>query len=181
MNFPHFSYSSDGDSRMRSDGTKKRMSVLEMIRSPRRALRENSTLVKFLLVGLSGTVVNIGLLALQERIFNIGEGDPRLLIANAVAVETSIVNNFLWNDHYTFGHVRRASKPGIKSKLSRLGRYNLLSLGTFAVNEVIFYLLTQRVGFNSILSFFDRDRGFICCELFWELKMGLEAQDHRRR
>jgi dolichol-phosphate mannosyltransferase len=140
------------NSQLKSGETKKKMSLSEMIRSPRRALRENLTLVKFLFVGLSGVVVNVGLLALQERIFNIGEGDPRLLIANAIAVETSIINNFLWNDHYTFGHVRRASNPGIRVKLARLGRYNLVSLGTFAVNETIFFVLTQRFVFNSILS-----------------------------
>jgi len=139
-------------SSQKSGEIKKRMSIFEMIRSPRRALRENITLFRFLLVGASGAIVNIGLLALQERVFHIGEGSPMLLLANAVAVETSIINNFLWNDRYTFGHVRRASKPGIRSKFSRLGRYNLLSLVTFFVNEAIFYLLTQRFNFNSILS-----------------------------
>src|SRR5208283_6226496 len=111
----------DNDSQLKS-GKKKRMSLLEMIRSPRQALRENWTLAKFLMVGIGGAVVNVGLLALQERIFNIGEGDPRLLILNAIAVETSIINNFLWNDHYTFSHIRRAGSQGIGGKFARLGR-----------------------------------------------------------
>jgi len=142
---------SDNYSQSKGD-EKKKISLLDMIRSPRRTLRENLTLVKFLMVGLSGVVVNVGLLAVQDRAFDIGNADPRLLIANALAVETSIVNNFLWNDHYTFGEVRRASNPGLRSKLSRLGRYNLVSLGTFAVNEGIFFVLTQRLGINFILS-----------------------------
>ena len=62
--------------------------------------------MRFALVGLSGVVVDMGLLYLLS--------DPRMLGAGigygkAVAAEVAVVNNFLWNDAWTF------RRPGSES------------------------------------------------------------------
>jgi putative flippase GtrA len=131
---------------------KRSMSMIDMIRSPRQAVRQNWTLVKFVLVGMSGVLVNEIFLVGLTYFF----GESRYLFANLVGLEISTINNFVWNDKYTFKKVREASGSGISAKLSRLGKYNVISLGSFVVNTVILYLLKtyvlQKPGFELVLS-----------------------------
>lgn len=64
------------------------------------------TFLKFALVGISGIAVNQGLLALQVDYLNID-----LKIASIVAIELSILNNFLWNNIWTWKE-RKNTKSG---------------------------------------------------------------------
>lgn len=102
--------------------------------SLRSYISNNWTLVKFMLVGASGTVVNLGILALLTTLF----GNGLIYVFNAIAVETSILNNFVWNDRFTFNS---AGQTKNKSKAGRLAKYNLLSLASFGVNEIVFIFL----------------------------------------
>lgn len=102
--------------------------------SLRSYISNNWTLVKFMVVGASGTVVNLGALALLTTLF----GNGLIIVFNAIAVETSILNNFIWNDKFTFG---TSGQTKSTSKARRLAKYNLLSLASFSVNEVVFIIL----------------------------------------
>jgi dolichol-phosphate mannosyltransferase len=87
--------------------------------------------VKFCLVGGSGVAVNtVFLYLLHERL------GLRLLLASPVAVEMAILNNFFWNNLWTF----RATQV----KLSRLAKFNLVSLGGLAITTGLLYLLAER-------------------------------------
>ena len=124
------------------------MSLLEIIRSPRRAIRENRTLLKFLMVGLSGLAVNLILLTIFKDLL----GNSLILIANGIAVEGSIISNFVWNDRYTFGfgankvgsEILPEAKKGWTRGGLRLAKYNLVSLVSFAVNELVFFFMNTR-------------------------------------
>jgi putative flippase GtrA len=109
------------------------MSLAQMIRSPRDALRQYSTIVKFGLVGVSGVIVNLLVVTLLKSMIGV-------LASNAAGLELSAINNFCWNDRFTF---RTESSSGSFFTLTRLYRfikYNLVSLFSFGINEFVVYL-----------------------------------------
>jgi dolichol-phosphate mannosyltransferase len=100
--------------------------------------------VKFGLVGLSGILVNEGLLWLLTE--NIG---LYYLLSAAIAVETAIITNFILNDIWTF---RDRRTPGNKSLLGRGLKFNLVSLGGLGINIAILWIITDVVGISYLIS-----------------------------
>jgi putative flippase GtrA len=95
-------------------------------------------LIRFAAVGLSGVAVNLAALHLLAGVLHLPE-----IAASALAIEASILSNFLLNDAFTFPD-RRAGAAA----LSRLARYHALSLVGFAVQLGTFSalaLLARRV------------------------------------
>ena len=81
-----------------------------------------SRFVRFALVGLGGVAVDMLVL--------FALGDPRTLgwslpASKVVAAEAAIVNNFWWNDRWTFGDVA-AARSGRGSWLRRLASFNAI-------------------------------------------------------
>src|SRR5437868_886964 len=76
--------------------------------------------VSFGVVGLSGTVLNTGLVYALY-----GHLHWPLPLAVALATELAILNNYLWNDRWTFGRRDPSAR--------RLVRFNLSSLGGVAI------------------------------------------------
>ena len=96
-----------------------------------RALR---TFLRFAVVGASGTVVNLGM-------FSAGwHAGLNKYVASAVAVEVSIIWNFLLNNYWTFKDRKTRDKTRIKGL-----KYNLVSLATLGVSFATFSLLTVLV------------------------------------
>jgi dolichol-phosphate mannosyltransferase len=104
---------------------------------------ELTRILKFLIVGGTGTLVNLGLLALLKE----GAG-MYYLLAGAIAFEVSVVWNFVLNDRFTFGD-RKSSEAGF---LERLLRFNVTSLGGFVIYIATLALLTGGFGLYYILS-----------------------------
>jgi dolichol-phosphate mannosyltransferase len=96
--------------------------------------------IKFNLVGLSGVIVNEGLLVL------LASAGLYYLYASAVAVETSIISNFILHDFWTFRD-RRHGKLGV-----RLAKFNGLMLAGLAVNLAILFGGTEYLRINYALS-----------------------------
>jgi putative flippase GtrA len=88
---------------------------------------------KFLLVGGSGVAVNTAVLYLLHQI----AGFP-VILASALAVEVAIVNNFVLNDRWTFGHQRPA--------LRRFAQFNVVSLGGLLLTTSAVWVLTTSFG-----------------------------------
>jgi dolichol-phosphate mannosyltransferase len=100
--------------------------------------------LKFCLVGASGVGVNEGLLwLLKEK-----AGLPYLGSA-AVAIETSIITNFILNNYFTFPE---RNQPGAKAFFSRLLKFNLVSLAGLGINLGILWLFTDVFGVYYLLS-----------------------------
>src|SRR5271170_4554646 len=91
--------------------------------------------IKFSIVGLVGVGVNEGLLSLLTRIMGV-----YLLAAGAIAIEISILSNFVLNDLWTFRD-RRSGNAG-----SRLVKFNLLMLAGLVVNLAVLYAGTAYFG-----------------------------------
>lgn len=94
-------------------------------------VRASSTLLKFLLVGASGVAVNLGVFTLLLV------GGMNKFLASPVAIEASIVTNFLLNNYWTFR--RRKSRDRVRIKGLK---FNLVSFGALAISYTTFVLLS---------------------------------------
>jgi dolichol-phosphate mannosyltransferase len=99
------------------------------------AWREWKRVFKFGIVGLFGIVVNLGILLVLVEFFALNKD-----LASPVAIEFSILNNFIWNDLWTFGCVENQK---ISSRWHRLVAFNIVSVGGAAINYGIFLILTS--------------------------------------
>lgn len=101
----------------------------------------NRRVAKFALVGLTGVVVNLALLAgLTEW------AGLHYLVSAAIAIEASILSNFALNDAWTFRD-RRFGRWW-----ERLWRFNLVSLLALVVNLGVLSLFTEALGVHYLLS-----------------------------
>jgi len=100
--------------------------------------------VKFCLVGGSGVVVNMGLLWLLTEVVGLF-----YLVSAAIAIETSIINNFILNDIWTFKD-RRA--PGMAARLMRLLKFNLVSAVGIGINMGVLWTCTEVLGIYYLIS-----------------------------
>jgi dolichol-phosphate mannosyltransferase len=115
-------------------------------------LKQYNTFIKFSIVGTLGVFINLLVLFMLVELVNF-----KPIIASIVAIEMSIVNNFLLNNKWTFNYDN--------FKFSRFLKFNMVSIGTLAVNLIVFalllefgvyYVLAQFVGivFAFLLNFF---------------------------
>jgi dolichol-phosphate mannosyltransferase len=107
------------------------------------AWREWKRVFKFGLVGISGIVVNLGIL---QFFLMAGISD---YIALLFAIAVAILNNFIWNDIWTF---RSSPQRHLTSIWQRLWLFYTVSAGGAIINYAIAVLLTQFMGMNIILS-----------------------------
>ena len=92
---------------------------------------EKTRFLKFAVVGISGVIVNEGLLALFTEVYTIP-----VEIAGAIAIEASIISNFLLNNFWTW------QDSHDKSFLKRLIQYHSVSIIAGLVNYLILVGLT---------------------------------------
>ena len=97
-------------------------------------LRALRTFIRFALVGLSGTVVNLGVFAAVLH------GGLDKYVSSAVAIELSIIWNFFLNNYWTFAARKTRDRTRIKGL-----KYNLVSLATLGVSFATFSLMSVLV------------------------------------
>ena len=102
------------------------------------AWREWKKVFKFGLVGISGILVNMGVLFYLREFIGLD-----LLIAGFFSIELSILNNFLWNDLWTF---RSSTDHKLSSRWHRLILFHVVSAVPIIINLGLLYLFTN--GFN---------------------------------
>ncbi len=107
---------------------------------------ELEMLIKFMLVGLSGVVVNEGVYWLLTRFGGLAAYD---WLAVIIGIEVSIITNFILNDTFTFAK-RRAGK----SFLGRLLKFNLICIAGAVIQWGLFMLFTRVFGVYDLLSNF---------------------------
>jgi dolichol-phosphate mannosyltransferase len=102
------------------------------------------TLIKFGMVGISGIIVNTGILWILHKHYGI-----TIFIASPIAIAVAVFNNFTWNNLFTWVERRKNFQ---NRYLHRLLKYYIsTSLGA-AINYGILVLFFYLFGFNSILS-----------------------------
>jgi dolichol-phosphate mannosyltransferase len=106
--------------------------------------------LRFCVVGFSGVFVDLGVFYVFRKILEVG-----LTRSTIISAEVAIINNFLWNDLWTFRDIAR-KQPGKHQRLKRLLKFNLVCLTgvilqTLLVN--LFFALFQTVNLDKLLLF----------------------------
>jgi dolichol-phosphate mannosyltransferase len=103
---------------------------------------------RFAAVGLSGVIVDMGLLYLLSDPTTLGWGLTR---SKLIAAEMAIINNFFWNDVWTFGD-RSAQQRSLKARLRRFGSFQLICLAGVALNTLLLNLQFNLLGMNRYIA-----------------------------
>jgi dolichol-phosphate mannosyltransferase len=103
-----------------------------------------SRFMRFAVVGCSGVVVDMGLLFLLSDPSMLGWGLTR---SKLIASEFAILNNFIWNDSWTFGDIS-ARQTSAKDRLRRFGKFQLICLAGLVLNTVLLNLQFNLLGMN---------------------------------
>ena len=105
--------------------------------------RYSEDFIRYCLVGLVGMLVNIGAYLLLNRYFQIP-----LQAASLIAIEVSIVSNFLLNNYWTF-----KTRPKKLSTIRRLLNFHIAAgISGLLFYYLFFLLLTTVLGINDVLS-----------------------------
>ena len=71
------------------------------------------------------------------------------LASAAIAIETSVFNNFILNDVWTF---RDRRNPGVAARLTRFLKFNLVSAAGIGINMGVLWACTELLGVYYLLS-----------------------------
>jgi dolichol-phosphate mannosyltransferase len=132
---------SSGRSKMKA---KQQIDYLKHILSLMHRKGELIRLLKFIGVGLTGVLVNEGVLWLLTDL-----GGLKYYFSSLIAIETSIISNFFLNDNFTFSD-RHGGKTG--SFWTRLLKFNLTCLTGALIQYGLLVLFTSVFGVNYLIS-----------------------------
>lgn len=114
-------------------------------------LRERFPLDRFIrfgLVGLSGVFVDMAIFYLLSDPAALGWGLTRSKI---IAAEMAIINNFLWNDRWTFGDIARGqNRPS--QRLKRFLKFNLICLAGLILNVLLLNFFFNVLGIDRYIA-----------------------------
>jgi dolichol-phosphate mannosyltransferase len=100
--------------------------------------------LRFGIVGFSGVVVDMGLLFVLSDPSMLGWGLTR---SKLLGSEVAIVNNFLWNDVWTFGDIAKR-QIGWRQRLRRFGKFQAICLAGLALNTTLLNFQFNILGMN---------------------------------
>jgi dolichol-phosphate mannosyltransferase len=102
--------------------------------------------LRFGAVGFSGVFVDMGVFYLLRTMLGFG-----LTRSAILSSEVAIINNFLWNDVWTFGDISRHQK-GKRKRLRRFLKFNIVCLSGLILNVLIVNFLFNVVHLNEYLA-----------------------------
>ena len=104
--------------------------------------------LRFAVVGASGVLVDMAMLFLLSDPRTLGLGLTR---SKAIAAELAIINNFLWNDAWTFRDLVGGQRGG-RHKLRRLLKFNAVCGAGLLLNVVLLNLQFNLLHINRYLA-----------------------------
>ena len=104
--------------------------------------------VNFALVGLSGVVIDMGILYLLHGVAHLG-----LTRSAVLAGELAIINNFLWNDLWTFGDISRVQRSPSQI-FKRFSKFNIICLMGLIIKVLILNFFFNFFHLNAYLANF---------------------------
>jgi dolichol-phosphate mannosyltransferase len=102
--------------------------------------------LRFGLVGFSGVFVDLGIFYLLRTGLGLA-----LTRSSIFSSEIAIINNFLWNDLWTFGDISQ-KQPGVRQRLRRFLKFNLVCLSGVILNALIVNILFNIIHMNEYLA-----------------------------
>lgn len=104
--------------------------------------------IRFGLVGLSGLIVDMGMLYLLYNLLGLG------LTRSAIfAAELAIINNFIWNDRWTFKDLA-GKQRGWRKGIKRLTKFNIVCLMGLILKILLLNVLFNGLHLNAYLANF---------------------------
>ncbi|GAB4241774.1 MAG: glycosyltransferase [Elainellaceae cyanobacterium] len=104
--------------------------------------------VRFGLVGLSGLVVDMGMLYLLYDVVGLG-----LTRSAILAAELAIINNFIWNDRWTFQDLAKRQRE-LRRVLKRFAKFNIICLMGLILKILLLNVLFNVLGLNAYIANF---------------------------
>ena len=102
--------------------------------------------IRFGVVGFSGVFVDLGIFYVLRTLLGLG------LTRSAIfSSEVAIINNFLWNDLWTFGDISSRQK-GWRKRIKRLLKFNVVCLSGLVLNVLLVNLLFNVLGINEYIA-----------------------------
>ncbi|MDJ0594401.1 MAG: GtrA family protein [Pleurocapsa sp. MO_226.B13] len=102
--------------------------------------------IRFGISGFSGVFVNMGVLYLLREFLGLG-----LTRSAILAGEIAIINNFCWNDRWTFGDISRSQK-GRRKKLKRFLKFNLICFSGLVLNVLVLNIFYNLLNINEYIA-----------------------------
>ena len=119
---------------------------IEYLKHLFRLMRRTGELTRFLkycIVGTSGVIVDEGIFWALTGLTSLPS-----LAAAAVSAEAAIISNFTFNNYFTFSNRRL---PGINTFITRLLKFNMVSLIGIGLKLLVLWLLTTIFGEYDLL------------------------------
>jgi dolichol-phosphate mannosyltransferase len=120
-------------------------------------------LIRFALVGFSGVFVDLGGFYFLHTLLGIN-----LTLSSILSTEVAIINNFLWNDIWTFGDVSEKKQLGTQ-RLQRFLKFNLICFLGLIGNVSIVNFSVYKFGLNEYIA----KLVAIICVTFWNFGINL--------
>jgi dolichol-phosphate mannosyltransferase len=122
-----------------------------------------SRFTRFAIVGLSGVFVDLGAFYFLHSSLCFA-----LTMSAMLSTEIAIINNFIWNDLWTFNDV--SLQPIISQKLQRFVKFNLICLVGLILNSLIVSLLFYKFQVNEYIAKLIA----IACVTMWNFWLNLK-------
>lgn len=114
----------------------------------RLSLWQITRFIRFGVVGLSGVFVDMTFLYLLSDSSTLALPLTRSKI---IAAELAIINNFLWNDIWTFKDISK-QQPSKRQKIKRFIKFNIVCLGGLILNVLLLNFFFNVFGLNRYLA-----------------------------
>lgn len=132
--------------------------------------------IRFGLVGFSGVFVDMAVLYLLSDPTTLGWGLTRSKI---IASEIAILNNFCWNDRWTFGDIASQQK-GWSKRIKRFLKFNLICLAGLVLNVLLLNLLFNWAGLNRYVANLVAIMAVTLWNFWLNLKLSWRVTDTRK-
>lgn len=100
--------------------------------------------LKFGVVGFSGVFVDLGVFWILSNGFGLAA-----VTATILSAEVAVLNNFIWNDRWTFGD-RSIQQPGLRPMVRRFLKFNVLCLLGIVLQGTLVGLMSNVAGVPAI-------------------------------
>jgi len=130
--------------------------------------------IRFGIVGFSGVFVDMAIFYLLREYVGLG-----LTRSATLSAEVAIVNNFLWNDLWTFGDISRHQR-GWRQRLERFLKFNLICLAGLILNVLLVNLLFNVFGINEYVAKLIAIAAVTVWNFWINLKLSWRVTDVRR-
>lgn len=128
--------------------------------------------LRFCVVGGSGVIVDMGVLYLLA---DPGMTPWELTMSKAVAAEVAVLNNFVWNEGWTFRDLAQG-RTGARARLGRLLRFNLICVLGIGWSAGLLYAQVSVLGMNVFAANFVAIVAVSVWNFWLNLKLGWSAK-----